>query len=468
MRRKKVVLGLLCTALACSGVVTVAHFARLGPSAVTIGSDPLPVVPTDAPETGSSPNDVQSPAPRSSEPSSPQIRPSASPDPYGPDTEYPTISADGTVVAWISDEAMVEDDTNGVRDVFVRDRRTHTTERVSVSSSGAQANGASGMPALSADSTHIVFVSAASNLVPNDTNDAIDVFVRDLSRGTTIRVSVASDGAQGNGDSGRFEPPLYRTIPPFELRPSISGDGQRVAFDSQANDLVDGDDNGEPDVFVRDILTGTTTLVSSTPAGTSGAGTSLGGFISEDGRRVGFESDARDLLAGAVKTTGPSDVQVFVRDLADGTTQQASVDDKGDALQGSSFGPTLDRTGHIVAFGTGAWKGDFALLVRNLDDGTSTATWTRGCECLGISVSADASTVVWFGSYDGGIDPFVYGVDAPHPLAGVDPQVSPDGRYVVFHSGVDPTTLDYQQYGGDFGAMVFDRSTKEFTAAYRW
>ena len=133
----------------------------------------------------------------------------------------PAISADGRYVAfWSGASNLVPGDTNEHYDVFVRDRQLGTTDRVSVASNGTQANGDSAFPAISADGRYVTFESEASNVVPGDTNHARDVFVRDLRSGTTERVSVATDGTQANGDS---------------LIPAISADGRYVAFDSAAS-----------------------------------------------------------------------------------------------------------------------------------------------------------------------------------------------------------------------------------------
>ena len=155
------------------------------------------------------------------------------------DSASPAISADGRYVAFGSDASnLVPGDTNGTSDVFVRDLRSGTTQRVSVATDGTQANGDSDSPAISADGRYVAFASYASNLVPGDTNGTADVFVRDLRSGTTRRVSVATDGTQANGDSGS---------------PAISADGRYVAFESDASNLVPGDTNHCVDVFVRDL-----------------------------------------------------------------------------------------------------------------------------------------------------------------------------------------------------------------------
>src|SRR5688572_4209052 len=161
------------------------------------------------------------------------------------------ISADGRYVAfasWASN--LVAGDTNGSGDVFVRDRQTGTTERVSVASGGSEGDADSWEPAISADGRYVAFSSSASNLVPDDTNGTFDVFIRDRQTGTTERVSVASDGSEGN--AGSWEP-------------VIGADGPDVAFSSLADNLVPGDTNGVMDVFVRDRQAGTTERISVGP-----------------------------------------------------------------------------------------------------------------------------------------------------------------------------------------------------------
>ena len=208
------------------------------------------------------------------------------------DSEGPSISAHGRFVAFYSSAAnLVGSDTNGARDVFVRDRKTGKTTRVSVNSHGAQANGESFAAPISADGRFVAFLSSASNLVGGDTNGARDVFVRDRKAGKTRRVSVDSHGAQGNGDS---------------FIPSISADGRFVAFYSDAANLVAGDGNAAGDGFVRDRKAGRTKRVSVASHGTQGNDTSFPPSISADGRFVAFTSLANNLVAG--DTNGASDI----------------------------------------------------------------------------------------------------------------------------------------------------------------
>ena len=154
---------------------------------------------------------------------------------------------------------LVPGDTNGTDDVFVRDLRSGTTERVSVATDGSQGNSYSESPAISADGRYVAFVSGASNLVPGDTNDFEDVFVRDRQSGTTQRVNVATDGTEANDGS---------------FSPAISADGRYVAFESYGSNLVPGDTNDLGDVFVRDLRSGTTQRVSVATDGTQANGDS--------------------------------------------------------------------------------------------------------------------------------------------------------------------------------------------------
>jgi tricorn protease-like protein len=152
----------------------------------------------------------------------------------------PSISANGRFVTFDSyAKDLVGGDTNRSGDVFVNDRRTGETTRVSVSSAGEQAKGGSFVDSISANGRFVPFVSSASNLVAGDTNRRFDIFVHDRTTGETQRVSVSSDGEQASGDSRDA---------------LISANGRFVAFDSSASNLVAGDTNGFDDVFVRGPL----------------------------------------------------------------------------------------------------------------------------------------------------------------------------------------------------------------------
>ena len=173
----------------------------------------------------------------------------------------PSISADGRFVAFSSGAPnLVPGDTNGADDVFVQDLVTGATVRASVATDGTQGNDLSFQAALSADGRYVTFYSQASNLVAGDTNGRQDVFVHDMQTGQTTRVSVSSNGVQGNSDS---------------FAPSLSADGRYVAFRSSASNLVPGDTNAVEDVFVYDRQTALTSRVSVANDGTQGNGVSL-------------------------------------------------------------------------------------------------------------------------------------------------------------------------------------------------
>ncbi|TAN67451.1 MAG: hypothetical protein EPN17_11050 [Methylobacter sp.] len=210
--------------------------------------------------------------------------------------EYPAISRGGRIVTFTSDASnLVTGDSNGVPDIFVQDRKTGLTTRVSVASDGAEANGPSMISTISHDGRYVAFTSAASNLVPNDTNKAWDAFVHDRTTRQTVRVSVAANGGQGNGGS--------------EL-PVLSADGQIVAFVSQADNLVAGDNNGKSDIFAHNRATGRTIRLSVGIDGQEANGDSDYPSISDNGWRVAFESQATNLVANDTNNT----IDVFLTD----------------------------------------------------------------------------------------------------------------------------------------------------------
>jgi len=214
-----------------------------------------------------------------------------------------SISNDGRYVAFSSDaDNLISGDTNFDVDIFVHDQETGQTTRVSIASDGIQGNGDSMYPSVSADGRYIAFHSDASNLVSGDTNNRSDIFVYDRQTGQTNRISVTSDGNQGNGDS---------------VYPSISADGRYIAFHSDASNLVSEDTNGESDVFVHDRQTGQTTRVSVASDGTQGNDGAGNPAISTDGRYVAFSSNADNLVIG--DTNGVGDIFVHDRGIGSGT-----------------------------------------------------------------------------------------------------------------------------------------------------
>jgi Tol biopolymer transport system component len=245
---------------------------------------------------------------------------------------YPGISRDGRFVAFTSRATnLVPDDTNGAADIFVRDRLLGTTERASVDSGGTQANDRSSELSLSGDGRFVGFQSHASNLVPGDTNGVADAFVHDRSTGDTFRVSVGSGGEQADGRTDYL---------------AISADGDVVVFESTALNLVPGPPGWGGDVYVHDRSTGETVRASDNTAGGPPDGFSHHVAISGDGGAVAFDSDATDLIAG--DTNYSSDV--FVRDLAARVTTRVSVNSRGVEADSVSYLPSLSWTGRLVAF----------------------------------------------------------------------------------------------------------------------
>jgi Tol biopolymer transport system component len=269
------------------------------------------------------------------------------------------------------------------------------TELISQSTGGVVGDQESGLHeggAVSAHGHYVAFTSRADNLVTGDTNGADDVFVRDRLAGTTTRVSVSSGGAQANYASDS---------------PSISADGRYVAFESGASNLVDGDTNSYQDVFVRDRVAGTTTLVSvpmSGGQGNRGSG-DFGVTISADGRYVAFASDASNLVAG--DTNGQTDV--FVRDLAAGTTTRVSVSSSGAEGTAASGSPVISANGRYVAFTS--WASN--LVASDTNGGNDVFVHDRVAGTTErVSVSATGGELTF--------------------VANERPAISADGRYVAF------------------------------------
>ena len=402
-----------------------------------------------------------------------------------------SVSADGRYVAFYSKATnLVAGDTNTCggcspagccADVFVRDRGAGTTERVSVATGGGEANGASAYgPSISASGLYVAFRSYATDLVAGDTNGVPDVFVHDRVTGTTERVSVATGGAEANGGSSDY--------------PSISAKGRYVAFDSEATNLVAGDTNGVPDVFVHDrcvsdghpvggCTPGTERVSVATGGGEANGGSIYGPSISADGRYVAFVSSATNLVAG--DTNGG--VLVHDRCVSDGHpvggctpgTERVSVATGGGEVDGAVGWPSISGDGRYVAFeseatnlvpnDTNAWLDCYPtggglcwdVFVHDRLTGTTerVSVATGGGEAddasFWPSISSDGRYVA-FQSYaanlvasdlDDSPDVFVHdrvtgstehvsvATDGGHADSGCQrPSISPDGRYVAFPS----------------------------------
>ena len=273
-------------------------------------------------------------------------------------SERPSMSADGRFVVFESEASnLVAGDTNGVEDIFVHDRQTGQTIRVSVATGGTEGNGGSDRCSISGDGRFVAFASDADNLVHGDTNEASDAFVHDRQTGQTTRVSVASDGSPANSVSEN---------------PGISADGRFVVFVSLATNLVPGDTNNMYDAFVHDRQTGQTTRASVATDGTQGDNGVWKAAISAHGQFVAFESRASTLVSG--DTNGADDI--FVRDRGESLPTIVHVDDDNDtgSEDGSQWNPFntihegIDAVAHggTVKVASGTYSGNVVVSSKSV------------------------------------------------------------------------------------------------------
>lgn len=242
------------------------------------------------------------------------------------------ISQDGRYVAFSTNESsLVSGDTNNNVDIFVRDRKLGTTVRANVSSTDAELSlGYTSGYKMSANGRFVIFASNNTNVVSGDTNGATDLFIRDLKNNTTERVSLTSTGGQSTGGTGG--------------EADISADGRYIVFLTAASDFVSGDTNGVTDVFVRDRKLGTTTLLSKSNAGILSNTQSRWPSISCDGSYVTFVSNATNLVAS--DTNGVRDVFLVDRIAGDSVTN-ITVNANGEV--GNSFAD-ISCNGEILVF----------------------------------------------------------------------------------------------------------------------
>lgn len=252
-------------------------------------------------------------------------------------SNYPSISFNGNLIVFHSKATnLVPGGTNGHWQIFVHNRSTAETDLVSVSSEGVEGNHDSEYPVISQNGRYIAFTSYATNLVTGDTNGIDDIFIHDLQTGETIRVSVATNGAQGNSYSNGF--------------PSISSDGRFVAFQSDANNLVDYDTNSSRDIFVRDVVDGVTSRVSINSLGVEAIDNCLNPIISGDGRFVAFHSYTWNLVPSDTNSAN----DVFLHDRLTSTTTKVSVSSEGNNGNGPSVNPSMSADGYYIAFQSAA------------------------------------------------------------------------------------------------------------------
>ena len=247
-------------------------------------------------------------------------------------SSYPVISEDGRFVVFQSyANNLVPGDTNNKLDVFVRDLEACITSRVSIDSDERQANGLSGLPQISPDGRFVTFQSAASNLVAADTNSVDDIFLRDRQVGRTYRVSLGDNFSQAN-DRSEW--------------PALSADGDQIAFYSYASNLVTDDTNGFVDIFVRDRRSRTVNRASLPQAGGQANGHSETPSITPSGRFVVFTSYASNLVPNDTNDVG----DIFVRDLLKNKTNRVSLGTNFTQASGASSYPTISASGMRIAF----------------------------------------------------------------------------------------------------------------------
>lgn len=298
-----------------------------------------------------------------------------------------SLSSDGALLAFTSTSgALVSDDDNGVQDVFVKDLRDGAVVRANVDSDGRQSVALAHEPRISHDGRFVVFTSQDDALVNGDTNAADDVFVKDLHSGTLELVSRTAQGVVGSLESSS---------------PSISYDGQRVAFLSSSSNLIRGDNHANRDVFVKDIVTGELTRASTTTEGLEIDGACFRPRISGDGAHVVFSSSAHNLVVDDFNGTE----DVFIKDLASGLTRRVSVDATGAEGGGSSHDPVVSLDGRYVAFRSSSeldGKNSLTMEVFLKDVATGAITRLSGAAdgeggyCLYPSISGDGRFVAFY------------------------------------------------------------------------
>lgn len=359
-------------------------------------------------------------------------------------SQNPVLSRDGNRLAFTSSSTdLVSGDTNNSIDVFVRDLNTNATILINRSSAGTLGNGGADNPSLSADGNRVVFTSVATNLVNNDTNGQQDVFVYDLTAQTTTLISRTSTGSVGNNLSGSST----TTFGNSQAIPVISGDGSVVAFVSQASNLADGDSNGVADGFVIPVTTGNATLftrrnsdpnlVSRTGSGDST--TSRGMSVSADGRFVVFTSAASELVEG--DTNGVTDV--FLRDRQTGTTQRISRNQTGNAsANGASSNPLISADGRYIVFTSTA-----SDIVNGDGNNATDIFWYDTQQQQMRMVSRDITG------------------NASANGASLNPVISSDGRYVAFTSTA--SSLVNGDTNNQQDVFIWDSQTQTVTIVSR-
>jgi hypothetical protein len=330
--------------------------------------------------------------------------------------EY-TLSADGKYLVFSSRaKGFLPQDTNNSIDVFLRNVATGATEIISVNTEGEQGNSGSYSPDLSADGRFVAFVSGATNLVGGDANESTDIFVRDRSTGLTERVSVNSSGGGGSA-----------------WHPALSADGRFVVFESEASSLVSGDTNGYTDIFLHDRQTGVKERVSVSTAGTQANNWSSYPAVSDDGRYVAFLSLATNLVTNDYNW----EQDVFVHDRVTGTTELVSVNSLGQQANRISYAPTISSDGRFVVFYSYASN----LVPGDNNDQYDTFIHDR------VLHTTERLSVSSTGMEASGENPSFF--------AFTPPAITPDNRFVLFFHGAD--NLVAGDTNGHYDVFLHDR-----------
>jgi Tol biopolymer transport system component len=326
--------------------------------------------------------------------------------------DWPVIDPRGRYVAFQSTATdLTTNSLLGSRHLLVRDLLAGTTALVDADANGVGTGvGPDAVPSLATNGPSVAFQSPDSNLVPNDRNRALDVFVRNLSAGTNELVSACQPALSSLTPNGLSALSLL----------AMNSNGRYIAFTSDADNLVPNDTNGWRDVFVRDLLLGTNVLVSVATNGGVGNDESFGPSISGDGRYVAFTSSASNLVAGDLNNSQ----DVFVRDTQSGTTILASVNTNGVSGGNDSYSPIITGNDRFVVFRSRA------------NDLVSTPLFPSGAENLFLR---DLQMNKTYALTTGGD-------------VGVTPAVSPDGRFIVFVGSIA---------GSSFQLFVWDTQTMQ-------
>lgn len=442
------------------------------------------------------------------------------------------LSANGRYLVFMSDATtFAPGDGNGLTDIFVRDNKTGLIRRVNTSSAGVEANGTCADPSISGNGRYVVFSSLATNLVPGDTNNVRDVFLKDLVTDSTVRVSVQWDGSQATVDNefsgmpssisadGRqvafltFARLLQRdanihsdiyvkdmqtgeldlvstaadeTLANFRNHsPAISPDGRYVAFMSQASNFVPEDTTITGDVYLKDRVTRSIRLVSTSAAGTSGGDNlSNSPVVSAGGRYVAFMSYAHNLITPDINYT-----DIYVKDMQTDAIERANADAAGNLVSNDADLPSISADGRYVAFQSKFYAPPPGSMTRvyikdrqtgQLARGDITAVGTQQMSGISLApaISADgrsvsfhsASTGFTPGDINGLADMFVRdlqagtnqraalssGTIADGPSG--DAALSRDGRYAIFTSSA--SNLVDNDTGGWRDVFLYDRTTR--------